>query len=247
MSRRHCHRTEDVAAFLLHALEPDDDRAFREHLTGCEACQSAVDELHLAADVLPMAAPQMAPPPELKDRIMRVVEAEAELLRAAGPEADRVPARARRGGLLGRLAGVLGPHPRAVLGAACAVLLALVVGTAVLGGGDDGPDGRTVAASTAPPGARVEIETDGERGSLVLRDMPPPPGDRVYQVWVMHDDGTPRPTHTLFTVPADGRTRVAVDAPMRGVRQVLVSAEPQGGSRAPTSEPVVAVRMPSPA
>ncbi len=44
----------------------------------------------MVADTLPLAAVQVAPPPELKDRIMSAVRAEAEVLQAAGPEADVV-------------------------------------------------------------------------------------------------------------------------------------------------------------
>ena len=66
---------------------------FEAHLAACAMCREEVDELRPAADALPMASPQMAPPPALKDRIMAEVEREAELLAQAG--AERRPARAR--------------------------------------------------------------------------------------------------------------------------------------------------------
>ena len=46
--------------------------------------------------MLPVAVPPVSPPKELKSRVMSVVESEAELLQAAGSEADR-PARPAAG------------------------------------------------------------------------------------------------------------------------------------------------------
>ena len=57
-----------------------------------------------------MASPLIAPPPELKDRIMAEVEREAELLGAAGAGADRPERtrRERRARSAGSAAGALG-------------------------------------------------------------------------------------------------------------------------------------------
>jgi hypothetical protein len=49
----------------------------------------------MVRDALPLAVEQIAPPPELGDRIMGVVSSEAELLRAAGSDADQ-PAKRER-------------------------------------------------------------------------------------------------------------------------------------------------------
>ena len=45
-----------------------------------------------------------------------------------------------------------------------------------------------------------------------------------------------RPSHTLFTVPSDGSTRVRVAEPVAGVKALLVTNEPSGGSRQPTGD-----------
>src|SRR6185503_1310666 len=77
-------------AWVLGALPEDEQRRFAAHLETCEICRREVAELQMVADTLPLAAVQVAPPPELKDRIMSSVRAEAEVLRASGPEADVV-------------------------------------------------------------------------------------------------------------------------------------------------------------
>src|SRR4051794_39814085 len=88
--------TDAAAAYLLHALPPDEAESFEAHLATCAACRAEVEDLRVAADALPASAVQLVPPADLKERIMSVVNAEAELLRAAGARADEVPPRRRR-------------------------------------------------------------------------------------------------------------------------------------------------------
>jgi anti-sigma factor RsiW len=83
-----CERTGDAGAWVLGALPEDEAERFRAHLADCAACRREVAELQIVADTLPLAAVQVAPPPELKGRIMSAVRAEADVLAAAGPEAD---------------------------------------------------------------------------------------------------------------------------------------------------------------
>jgi anti-sigma-K factor RskA len=231
-----CPHRDDAGPWVLDALAQDDARAFAVHLEDCDACRAEVAALQPVADVLPMAAPQAVPPPELKDRIMAVVESEAALLRAAGPEADRPPApRRARFGWLGRLR----PVPAAVLATA---LLALgVVGGVLLSGGSDDV---TTHPGFGPEGSQVALRVDGDQhGQLDLRDMPAAPAGRVYQVWLVTGKDKPRPTHALFSVPADGRARVDIPESLRDTDQVLVTDEPPGGSPAPTSAPLAGAKL----
>ena len=62
-------------------------------------------------------------------------------------------------------------------------------------------------------------------------------------MWLDRDDGTaPVPTEALFSV-RQGRASVDVPGDLRGVKQVLVTDEPLGGSEVPTRQPVIAARM----
>jgi anti-sigma-K factor RskA len=236
MTRGACQHRDDAGAWVLGALAEADAHTFARHLEGCDDCRAEVAELQVVADVLPLASPQLLPPPELKSRIMRIVEAEAELLRAAGPEADRPvrPAPRRRRGWLGGL------RPGLAVGLACAVVaIAVAVGVlASTGGGDV----REIRAQ-APPGAQVALRVEGDRGELQIERMPAPPPGRVYQVWLVRGKGTPEPTRTLFTVPSDGRAKVTIDEPLDDADQVLVSDEPDGGSAQPTGSVVVNARL----
>jgi anti-sigma-K factor RskA len=232
-----CRHRDDAGPWVLGALDEADARAFALHLESCSDCRLEVAELQIVADVLPMAAPQLVPPPALKSRIMGVVKSEAELLRAAGPEADRPPAPApresRRFGWLGRLR----PLPAAVLATA---LLALgVVGGVLLSDGES----TTSHPGFGPKGAQVALRVTGDHGELDVRGMPAAPSGRVYQVWLLSGKDKPRPTHTLFTVPSDGRARVEILESLKGTDQVLVTAEPPGGSKQPTSAPLMGAKL----
>ena len=169
---------------------------------------------------------------------MGVVESEAQLLRAAGPEADR-PAAGRRRTAASAVGffGWLRPLPAAVLATA---LLALgVVAGVLLSGGED----TTSHPGFGPKGAQVALRVTGDHGVLDLRGMPAAPSGRVYQVWLIHGKDKPRPTHTLFTVPSDGRARVEILESLKGTDQVLVTTEPPGGSKQPTSAPLMGAKL----
>jgi anti-sigma-K factor RskA len=224
-----CRHRDDAGPWVLGALDEADARAFALHLESCSICRSEVAEL------LPMAAPQLVPPPALKSRIMAVVESESQLLRAAGPEADRPPAAPARE--KGRLRSWLRPLPAAVLATA---LLALgVVGGVLLSGGED----TTSHPGFGPKGTQVALRVTGDHGELDVRGMPAAPAGRVYQVWLIHGKDKPRPTHTLFNVPSDGRARVEILESLQDTDQVLVTAEPPGGSQQPTSAALMGAKL----
>ncbi len=237
-----CPHADDAGAYVLRALPDTELRAFAQHMETCAGCRHEVEELQVVADQLPMAAPQLVPPPDLRNRIMSVVESEAELLRAAGPQADRPPARARpsRRPRFGWTRLFVSPGIAASL---AAVFVFLGVGAGVLLSGDDGPGPvRTVAASTAPEGSSAAVEVQDDVATLVVRDLPAPKSGRVYQVWV-RTGAAPKPTHTLFNVRTDGDARVKVDESIAGVEEILVTEEPSGGSNIPSGPPVIAATV----
>ena len=187
----------------------------------------------------------MTPPPELKQRIMAVVDGEAALLAAAGSIADLPAAPARERGRLGAfLRRGFTLRPAFALGAAC-LLVALGVAGGVLAGGGGSPSTRTVVAHVSGPaaGAQARLVVSDGAARLVATDFPQPPAGRVYQVWTQRPGRNPEPTDVLWVPLADGSATVSVPGSLAGVQSVLVSAEPRGGSAAPTSMPVVAASL----
>ncbi len=241
-----CERRDTASAYLLGALPEHEVFSFERHLADCAQCQSDIHELTSAVDLLGGAVPAMAAPPELGERIRGIVRAEAELLRAAGPDADRpVPAPRRRfRGLAMRIrVPELSLRPRIAVATTLAVgaLCGLVVGATLLGGST--PRTRTISADILQPGvaqdASATLHITGQSGTISVSNFPSPPAGRVYEVWLQGAGRMPRPTDALFSVNSKGSGTVAVPGSLHGVREVLVTAEPLGGSLVPTRSPIM--------
>jgi len=229
---------ESVGAYLLGALEPRELERFEAHLAECEICRRDVADLKVAADALPVGVQLVSPPPALKDRIMAVVNSEAELLAAGGRRADE-PARPRGRQSLGGLLGGWLMRP----GIALACALVLLAGGALAGVLlSDGDDARTVVAQTRSPAADVRLEIHDDGATLVAENMPAPPRGRIYQVWLKRPGSDPEPTRVLWSTRHDGSAEVAVPGSLEGVEAVLVTDEPPGGSDAPSRPPVITAK-----
>jgi anti-sigma-K factor RskA len=219
-----CEHGIDAGAWVLGALDERAAAAYEDHLRACAACQAEVARLRVPTDALALATEQVAPPPELRDRIMRVVESEARLLQATGPQADRPPRRERRWFL----------RPLPLAGLAAATLAVGVAGGVLL----SGESTRTIQAQVTMTGARATIRVTGDHAKLEVSGMRNPPAGHVYQVWLKRGAKAPEPTDALFTVMR-GHGHVDVPGSVKGVDQILVTSEPRGGSLAPTSSPVI--------
>jgi anti-sigma-K factor RskA len=226
------HPDADLGAYLLGALDRPGARRMEEHLARCEHCRAQVARLRPAVQRLASDVPQLDPPPQLKHRIMSEVSAQAELFRAAGPGAT--PARRRFPRLL-----VAAPAIAAV------AVVALVI--AVMGEGGSAAHQRVITAQVTQsiaPGGRARLVISDRASRLQVHRLPPPPAGQVYEVWLRHaGSARPQPTHALFDVPRDGDASVTIPDDLRGVRQVMVTIEPAGGSLQPTTPPVISAGL----
>ncbi|HYI98811.1 MAG TPA: anti-sigma factor [Thermoleophilaceae bacterium] len=242
----HDHRQweDDIAAYALGALDESETARIELHLADCQSCRADLRWLAPAVDVLPASVEQLAPPPELRRRIVDAVAGEDGPM--ARPARDRAPSLgASRAGRRSRRSSsrrIASLRP-ALAGAAAVVALAagLAAGYA-LRGEDDAPTAATTTlpANVLAPGgtATASLLHHGDSWTLNVRDMPAPPGGAVYQVWLRHDR---RMVPSVLFVPSrDRRATVALPARVAEADEVLVTREPRGGSRAPTSDPMLA-------
>lgn len=244
----HIEWEESIGAYVLRALPEDEEVAFEAHLATCPVCRDQVEDLRMATEALAFAVPPVMAPANLRSRVMQVVEQEAELLRAAGPEADTPRARPasarprRRTFSLDWLVKPAFALPAAVL------LLAIGAIAGLAGRSDSEPELISVAAQVskkAAPNAEVHLQIGPTGATLVAEHLPDPPRGRVYQVWVKRRDLEPEPTSTLFLPRRDGSAAAAVPGSLEGIDAVLVSHEPPGGSPKPTSQPILQVAPPA--
>ncbi len=216
-------RGEDVAAYAIGGLEPDERVELERHLAECEKCRRDLRWLAPAVSSLGESVERLEPPPSLRRDLMEAVRNEAGRSRpAATPDRPR-----RFGGFLLRPA----------IGLA-AVALIVAVGVVAYSAGGGG--GETVTSRSAPNGAvQATLERTGDSGTLELAGLSQLPSQEVYQAWVQRD-GRMEPS-SLFAPRENGTASAAIPRDLDGARRVLVTVEPRGGSQAPTSPPLVGV------
>ncbi len=212
------------AAFTAGALSPEERRELDEHLAnGCAECEKALAAFHEGAAALALSAPQAEPPPALRARVFKAIEAE----------------------------GVRGPRGRvlAIIGWAVAACLGYVAFDAVRQGRRDtrrlevleAPDARSVAlAPQADFGdlrGRAVYDPATGRAVFLLENYRPPAG-QDYELWAIRD-GTPVSLGVVRT--DEGGVASVLVEDLGAVQALAVSLEPSGGSKTGAPSTVVSV------
>jgi anti-sigma-K factor RskA len=235
MTAQHDRYEQDVAAFLLGALDEDEPRELERHLDDCAHCRAELERLRVAADALPRSVMQVNPPPSLKASLMAVVEGE--------PSAHVQP-RARK-----RLRGALpalGRMRPAVAWVSASFLLAVGIacgwGITQLTEDDSRVIAAQVDAERVPSGSASLVVPEGDDVAVLrVAGMPSLLSDATYQVWLKRDGHVV--SQGLFTVGEDGRGSAAVPEALDDADAVLVTREAAGGARAPTEDPILSVEL----
>ncbi|MEU4167137.1 anti-sigma factor [Streptomyces sp. NPDC026665] len=234
-----------VGAYVLHALSAAEEASFENHLAGCAACRDEVAEL--SEVTLRLASSQDATPsPELRRDVLE---------RIAHTRQER-PAR------------VLPVRRRALRMAlaACLALAAALGGVAVWQHTQAEDAQAEVAASEARAAALTDILTARDakistqrldngadisvvasrsqgRAAFIASDLPRLENDQVYELWYAAESGALRPAGLL---PGSGGGHAQLlHGTLDDVSAVGITAEPAGGSRQPTSEPLGIVTVPA--
>lgn len=219
--------SEDLAAYVLGALGPEEAAEFERHLQGCEHCQGEIRWFEPAVQSLSESVERQEPPPRLRAALMAEVRADAE------PQRQAQPAKRRSWSWFSRPA------------VAFAVLILAVAGVAgyeIGKGGSDGNGGRSVL-STSEHGIEVKMVREGEGGTLHLANLHQLPPDKVLEAWVRRE-GKVEAVPALLVPDRKGQAETTI-ADMSGVDTVMVTEEPQGGSDTPTGEAIVTMTVPS--
>ncbi|UJW29838.1 anti-sigma factor [Saccharothrix sp. AJ9571] len=233
-----------TGAYALDALPEFENAAFERHLGICSACSQEVRELRATAARLG-AATAVDPAAELK----RAVLAHIRGVRQSPPQ---VPA--REAGKQPRKRGTV----IALFGAAAAAVVALAVGIEV--GGQEVPRAGVARPAVDPAGAVLTAsdaatvrDPDDEGGTTVVlsrslgkavvlpANLPPLEAGRVYQVWLIGSAG-PHSAGVLHA-GAQQRLRPIVTGLPPGTDRVGITAEPAGGSPAPTTPAVTMIAL----
>lgn len=124
----HARFDELAVGWALHALEPEDETSFLEHLAGCDRCAATVAETREVMAAMATDLPQPEPSEGLRNRIRAAVE-ETEQVPGTAPEVVPHPVRPRAAVPEGH--AVVLPRPRwrrALPTALAAAAVAAIVG-----------------------------------------------------------------------------------------------------------------------
>lgn len=233
------HVLELLPDYALGCLDEDEADLVARHLAGCPLCRAEAEAYQAVAGQLALAAPDVAPPPHLKERLM-------ERVRTSRPAA---PAQPRA------------PWWRALLPAwglvSLLLILALAAGNLLLWQRANrpevvvGPAGlRAIPLSSteAAPGAGgfILIGADGQNGALVVDKLPVLDAAQQYQLWLIRDGQ--RTSGAVFSVDENGYggTRVSAPESLLEYSAVGITIEPAGGSPGPTGDRVLGGQLPNP-
>ncbi|HEX4831821.1 MAG TPA: anti-sigma factor [Trebonia sp.] len=232
-----------TGSYALDAMPAEEQARFETHLTRCHACEEEVRGMREAAARLGMAT-AITPPPALRTRVLAAVPRTRQL----PPSGRALPSAARRAAGLplrrtGLAAGFL---------ALAAAIVFLVVGQVTTSGQlrQARAANQAVAAVLAAPDARVASMPATIGGTLTAvmsareheavitsAGIPALARARAYQLWVIPPAGSPRSAGLLtFT---GGRSVPALAAGVAPGDKIGVTVEPAGGSRQPTTAPVI--------
>ena len=258
---------ELAPAFVLGALAPAESDAVRRHLADCPELHAEMAELNSVVPALFEAVEHVAPPADLKQRILAA--AAADLAARSGAAAQPAPAQAaptqprpvevsRRGTDFGSI--FRRPIWSAVAIAAALAVVALGAWNVQLrdqlAGLEAYRDGVVeVLDEAAKPGAQLAVLADpsgagGPSGlaavaadgsvAIVMRDLAPTSGTQVYEAWLIGADGVPLPIGG-FKVGGNGSAAfITAHTSMGQGVVVALTLEPREGAQTPTL-PIIAV------
>jgi anti-sigma-K factor RskA len=244
-----------TGAYILHALDADDQALFEAHLDVCDGCAREVEQLRRVTTRMSEASAQV-PPDGLRERLLEAAAATPQEPTTTRP-ATSTPRRRAGAGWPGRLAAaaaVLLTFAVAGLGYLVADLSERLERSEVIAGQAARSSQQLVQLLTAPDAELVTGAGEGDATgrALVSRDLgeaalvttgldPAPPG-QTYQVWLI-DDQVGATSAGLLEVDADGSGTEGLSGELAGTVAIGVTIEPAGGSPQPTSEPLLAIEL----
>jgi anti-sigma-K factor RskA len=235
-----------TGAYAVDGLTGDELDDFEQHLKQCPSCAEEVSGLQETAARLGLAA-AIAPPPSMRaqvldatNRVRQLPPSGVRLITADG---------ARRRRRLGRRL----PRPIAVaaMAAAIIVLAVLQVGTRhqlqqaqstnqAIASVLSASDARIQLGSSTVGGTVTAVFSKHDREAVITASGMPTPGDaRVYQLWVMR--GTSARSVGLLPGSSAGATAPVLADDVQPGDQLAITIEPAGGTRQPTTNPIVEI------
>ncbi len=233
-----------LAAYALGETQPDAD--LFAHLAECPTCPEDLREYRQVALVLPYDAPDVAPPPALRARILATAAGHANPIPASSKPSSANRWFAPRRNWLAwsaaciALLGLLGwnvqlqSQLQAQVGQVAKNRDNWQTMTELL----NDPTVRSVVLSGDRAQGHIWVANDGEVGCLVVQGLPAPGDGNVYQVWLRAGD-QPIGVATFEARSGSAWTFIRANQSIAEFDAIGVTIEPRGGSPAPTGQQVL--------
>ncbi|MBV9572790.1 MAG: anti-sigma factor [Acidobacteriales bacterium] len=242
---------EDLALYALDALQGEERTALENHIQTCDSCRGELDQLRGDAAVLALSVSGAQPPARARQRLLAAASRESRRSSAPARTSWLKPLRIfsvaalvlltifllRQNAELFQqlsLVQIEFSDQKTQLARARSVVAALTATDAMH---------VTLVAAKHPPQPQGKAIYSRDRGSLIFmaNNMPMPPANKAYELWLIPMNGSPMPAG-MFTPDARGNA-VVVNPPLPpGIeaKTFAITVEPETGSPAPTSQPVMA-------
>jgi len=184
---------DDLPAYILGGLSPEEMRAFEKHLRECPSCREELALYKSIPHALNLVSPDVSLPEGAEERLMRRIHPVS-----AAPDGDQPPVATS----LPRRRSTATPW----ILAAASLLLAVFLGGGFLQQSRKAAEQQATIDSVVDLMERADLEVrdlptpesearlrvyearEGDVGMVVLDKLPNPPEDREYQLWMSYDE-----------------------------------------------------------
>ncbi len=252
---KHSHTTDDLqqqaSLYAAGAMTDTERLQYTRHLEDdqCAVCQAEVNELQAAASMLAFIAPSVVPSPAVRRRLLDQArsaagraEAKSSMIFFRRSWTELIAVAAALGAMAFAFAAIRTSSELRDLNNALtsriAQLEVQLVRTRTYISTLTSPDVRVV--NLAGQGANVQAsgrlfwDMKQKRWFFYVKDLPPVPPDKSYELWFVPKTGTPVRA-VVFNTETNGSSEVEVTVPEGlDLRAAAVTTEPAGGTDQPT-------------
>ncbi len=231
--------------YTLGLLEPGEQAEIDQHVDeGCETCRIGIRRAIAINSVILSFAPDVAPPKRLRKRVLAASGAQRQnwfwIAGWAAATAGLLIATVYFGTEARRSASELASAREQVIRTNADLTRVRAVLEFL-----NQPDTRQVTfgkGTQQPP--RGTVLVNPKSGVLVIAsNLPQLPAGKIYELWLIPKRGAPKPAGLFQSDPQGNAVYVQRDAPGAETSTVAVTVEPEAGSAAPTSTPIIVAPM----